>query len=360
MRSIRYVGGIVTVACVMALSMTGPVADTFAAGADPSDEPASRLERLRAKGREAIHALRDKRMAKEDRLREFKNIIVPDKEDFDELFHIFKDRDEDDDVRWAALRHQPLDENLIAAELDVLRDVRNGSARFHAKLLSDLGGRARLQHHSRIFQNVMQTARGLLRDEREEVRQAAFRFLTPMQDPTSTQLVIDGLRNPRQALIPSSQAIELLHVAGAAKRAAGVIGSYLDDPDAIVRAKAALAAAIDPGSRPKIVRLLKDRRQPDEVRLAALRGLSGSDPAFPSYALEIMKDAAEEDDIRKAAINRFVGFMNYHTVSKNHHIEFRKVIREIAVKEGTGPGTLGEVAQQVSSYIQRNFPTISE
>jgi hypothetical protein len=342
----------------MALSLTF-LFDCSSAFAIDIEEAASKVESLRQKRRQVIQTLLDKKQKKEQRLEAFREMVKRDREEFETLFHIFEDRDEDDDIRWAALRNQPLDEKLMAAELDVLRDASNGSAKFHANLISDLGSRARLQHHSKIFQNLMQTVRGLLTDQREEVKGAAIRFLTPMQDPAALELVVEGLRDPGKALVSISEAIELLHNAGAGNRTR-VIRPYLDHPDTIVRAKAALVAAIDAESRPRIIRLLKDRSQPAEVRLASLRGLSGSDKTFPGYALEIIRDRSEEIEVRKAAINRFVGFMNYNPVAKTDQIEFTRVIHEMAVAEAAGPGSLGELAQQVSSYVQKSFPPVPE
>lgn len=317
-----------------------------------SDESSSRLESLRQRSQETMRTILDKAQKKQQRLDALRKAVIHKREAFEALVHIAEDPEEDEEVRRETFRTLPFGNDLLKAQLRLLREAKEGKTALVAGIIGDLGGRARLHHDSQALRETMETVGALLTDQRQDVRQAAFRLLVPMHDQRSMTLVLDGLRDSKKALVPPVVAIELLHSAGALAHA-DAIRPFLDDPDSAVRAKAALAAAVDTKSRPKIIQLLKDRRQPTEVRVAALSGLSASDAGYPQYSLDLIKDQTESPDVRQAAIHRLVGFMNYRPIEEATRKEFVQVIDQLATS-GDGQGdALSELASKTRTYLQK-------
>jgi len=320
--------------------------------ASQQDESSSPSELLRENRPKAIGIVRDRLREKRHRLDALRQMLVHERETFQELLRVADDPGEEEEIRREIFRTLPFNRELLNTQLKVLREVREGRANLVSDVIADLGARARLHHDSQALHETLETVGVLLTDQRQKVREAAFRLLVPMHDQKSTLLLVDGLRDTKKALISPVLAIELLHSAGA-EALVDAIRPYLDHSDTAVRAMAALTASVDLQSRPKIVNLMKDRHQPAEVRTAALNGLSTYDTGFPQYALDLIKTNEENVEIRKAAIHRFVGLLNYRTIDQDIFDEFMQAINQLASGTGNQTGGLTEYALQTRSYVQK-------
>jgi HEAT repeat protein len=322
-------------------------------GVSASDEAKPDRERdgLKSRLHERVHSFLDSARTRVQRLRALDDIVNPDKQVLSELREIISNRDEDDEVRWAAARKLPLTKEVIRQELQVLKNPQDGGPGLRAKLLSDLSQRVRLPHSSELLAEMHQIIGDLLHDKDEATRVAAFRFLVPMQDARALKLVEMGLEKPDQALIAPDEAIQLLDIAGAGNHR-DAIRPYLDAEDVHVRAAAALALGIDPNSHSRLRSIVVDQQQPMEVRLSALRALSGSDKGFADYALSLLRRKDLDPEVRTWCIHRFVGFANYNRISPSQKNNFLAMLETLTAPSAAVPASVKQSADEALAYVR--------
>ena len=313
--------------------------------------PALEKDDVMARLHERVHSFLDAARTRVQRLRALDDIVNPDQQVLSELREIVSNRDEDDELRWAAVRKLPLTREVIRQELQVLKNPQDGGPGFRAKLLSDLSQRVRLPHSSELLAEMHEIVENLLQDKNEATRVAAFRFLVPMQDARALKLVEKGLENPGQALIAPDEAIQLLDIAGAGNHK-DLIRPYLDAEDVKGRASAALALGIDSNSQPRLRSMVADEQQPMEVRLSALRALSGSDKGFADYALTLLKRKDLDPEVRAWCIHRFIGFANYNRISPSQRKDFLAILETLTAPSAAVPASVRQSATEALAYVK--------
>lgn len=336
----------------LVLLMYGTLSTGWAAAADDA-RPGLDMESLKARLHERVQLFLDAARTREQRLRALEDIVNSDKQVLGRLLEVISNRDEDDELRWAAAKKLPLTKDVIRQELNVLRNPKDGGAGLRAKLLSDLSQRVRLPHSSELLAEMHEVAGNLLQDDDGAVRVAAFRFLVPMRDAQALRLVEKGLENPKEALIAADEAIQLLDIAGAGNHASA-IRPYLDAGEAKVRAAAALALGIDADSHPRLRNMVADPQQPMEVRLSALRALSGSDKGFADYALTLLKRKDLDPEVRKWGIHRFVGFANYNRITPSQKKDFLAMLDALATSGATVSESVALSAKEALAYVRES------
>jgi hypothetical protein len=322
-------------------------------GASAGDDSKPGLERDDLKDRlhERVHSFLDAARTRVQRLHALDEIVNPDKQVLSGLMEIVSNHDEEDDLRWAAARKLPLTREVIRQELQVLRNPQDGGPGLRAKLLSDLSQRVRLPHSSELLAEMHEIIGDLLHDKDEATRIAAFRFLVPMRDARALKLVEKGLENPGDALIPPDEAILLLDIAGAGDHREA-IRPYLDAENVHVRAAAALALGIDSNSHSRLRSMVADPQQPMEVRLSALRALSGSDKGFADYALTLLRQKDLDPEVRSWCIHRFVGFANYNRISPAQKQNFLSMLETLTAPSASVTVSVRQSAMEALAYIR--------
>lgn len=150
---------------------------------------------------------------------------------------------------------------------------------------------------------IFSALRNLGNDPDHDVRGSVLGTLVAYKDDYAQKLLRDGLTDEKKAVLRPAKAIQILGYdlhAGNYNTLRGVLRSS-KDPEVLAEAVRHLAA--DAGSRGELERLLKDRKQPGEVRRACAQALHAQDPeAFHSYARKSALDSAEHEDIRAASL----------------------------------------------------------
>jgi hypothetical protein len=253
---------------------------------------------------------------------------------------VFLDRSRPEDERAAAVAGVDalFRDNQIAAALQLLRDPgqppRLRAIALHLTqdridrddtLVTDLlswvrdpGTPRELRHEAQtVFRSLMfsslafharrpefmQILRDLTADAELEVRDWALAFLAAHGDDFAQRQLIACLKSPGKGPLPTARCVQLL--------GANLHGDFLPALDEVLRQPSDLAARVAalrllggyPPSRPEILRLLADARQPDEIRAAVLATLAANDPDhFPVYSLPIVVDEEASAALRVYAI----------------------------------------------------------
>jgi hypothetical protein len=190
----------------------------------------------------------------------------------EELLTILRDREEPSTVRLAALQ--------ALAALDFL------GPRF-APFRAD----------------YKQALREVATDPERKLRVDALEILAVDKDPYAQELLVGGLKAPKDALVSEAKAIQLLGyddhtevvplVREVYKRAKGV-----------AREEALRLLAADPQSEKLFDRLLKDKKEKRSVREISASALQSLNPeAFEKSARKILVDESDYDDIRAVSLS---------------------------------------------------------
>lgn len=345
---------------LLALSiLTSLIAARIEAQPATSAEVAARVAVKRA----ATATFLDRRQSEQARLDAVKNMGYPDDATLPALLRIATDTKESDAIRLAAFQLDHVTEQHLDAELKVLNDPGNGGADLHAGLIQDISRRVTFRLPEETQQRIIRAFRKNLTDKRDKVRLFAFRAAVSNHDSVALGMLTESLRRGSGVPIPVAEAIDLLDQDGS-QNYIGVIRPFLASTDAHIQAKAALALAVDPDSRPQIIRLAQSAETPNEVRLNALRALADDDRDFARYALALVANTSENPEIRYATMHDFVGRMNYNNISAEDQIRFAQIVEKVAGERGLttsegGARTL-KAARELLDYLKKAFPAIQK
>jgi hypothetical protein len=148
-----------------------------------------------------------------------------------------------------------------------------------------------------------QALREVATDPERKLRVDALEILAVDKDPYAQELLVGGLKAPKDALVSEAKAIQLLGyddhtevvplVREVYKRAKGV-----------AREEALRLLAADPQSEKLFDRLLKDKKEKRSVREISASALQSLNPeAFEKSARKILADESDYDDIRAVSLS---------------------------------------------------------
>ena len=145
--------------------------------------------------------------------------------------------------------------------------------------------------------------RAVASDKDQELRTSALELLAMNKDDYVQQLLLKGIENPAEALVPVAKAVQLLaqddH--GIAIPVARKILSGNYEVSAKVEALRALAS--DPGSKDLVAGILSNRALPQQLRSVSAAVLRTVDPQrFEQLAQSLIVDPHEDDDVKANAI----------------------------------------------------------
>jgi hypothetical protein len=144
-----------------------------------------------------------------------------------------------------------------------------------------------------------QALRDVAPDPDQEVRANALELLAIDKDPYVQELLVRGLRQPNDALVPEAKAIQLLGYDDHAGNAQLVRRIY-NRAEGPAREEALRFLATDPNSQRLFTRLLKDKSEQRSIRRLSASALQSLNPdAFERIALKIVAD--EDDDVEVRA-----------------------------------------------------------
>lgn len=148
----------------------------------------------------------------------------------------------------------------------------------------------------------MQVLREVAADPALELRETALEVLAINKDPYAQELLVRGLEEPKEALVPEAKAIQFLGYDDHAELAPLVRRVY-ERAKGPAREEALRFLATDPESEKLFGRLLTDKSEKRSIRRLSVSGLQSLNPdAFEKVAHRIVGDDGDDDDIRATAL----------------------------------------------------------
>jgi HEAT repeat protein len=153
-------------------------------------------------------------------------------------------------------------------------------------------------------------------DPDADIRQRSLGVLARNKDGFAQKKLIEGLKSPDKALVPTAKALQLLSHdphAEAYKLARTVVDSA---PDADSKREALRVLAADTASAPVLERVLRDKNESTEVRQTAAASLHALRPeSLQTVAREMVMDDSEEDDVQATCLAAITHFGNASAIA---------------------------------------------
>ncbi|MDQ5831806.1 MAG: hypothetical protein M3550_01950 [Actinomycetota bacterium] len=144
--------------------------------------------------------------------------------------------------------------------------------------------------------------RDVATDQRRELRAQALELLAIDRDPYAQELLVQGLQEPKNALVPEAKAIQLLGYDDHAE-VVPLVREVYERATGAAREEALRVLATDPESEQLFTRLLKDKSEKRSIRQLSASGLQSLNPeAFNETAHKIVADEDDYNDIRATAL----------------------------------------------------------
>ncbi len=147
-----------------------------------------------------------------------------------------------------------------------------------------------------------QALRELATDPQAKLRESALELLAIAKDPYAQKVLVRGLEQPEEALVPDAKAIQFLGYddhGGFAPLARKVF----ERSTGPAREQALKLLATDPQSERLLARLLQDKSETSNVRRISASGLQSLNPeSFERTARKIVADDKDYDEIRAASL----------------------------------------------------------
>ena len=202
----------------------------------------------------------------------------------------------------------------------------------------------------RYAPDYLAALRAVATDADPNLRSAALNVLALNKDSYAQQLLVDGLRNPREALVKPVQAVRMLGYDVHAEHYPLLRDIVETSKQPALRRAALRLLAADSGSRTLLRRVAEDRGEDKQARATAAVALQSLAPTeFDKLARTVVLDDDEDDDVRATVIAAIT-----HGPTEAGRDVARKV-HEIDAAPG-GKAQLNRAARDFTASTRRTRP----
>lgn len=146
-------------------------------------------------------------------------------------------------------------------------------------------------------------------DPDPQIRQRALGLLAQEKDGFAQKKLLDGLKNPEEALVPPEKALQLLGNDAHAEAYAAARAIVSKPPSDVARREALRLLAADATSAPMFEKLLRDKNELREIRQISASVLNALKPEkLQKHAREMLLDKSEYDDIQATSLTALTQF----------------------------------------------------
>jgi len=213
----------------------------------------------------------------------------------------------DADARVEAIKSTEMDrENLGPLVEQYLRTLRDGDESVGVRLaaLDALKAAEFLGPRFDAYRaDYLQTLREVAASARaRKLREAVLEVLAIHKDPYAQDVLLQGLRDKKSALVPSAKAVQFLSYDDHAA-ASPTVRAVFEQADNTTKQEALRLLASDPASEGLFLKLLKDKSQRTTIRQLSAVGLQNVNPkAFEAAARKIVTDKDEYQEIQASCL----------------------------------------------------------
>lgn len=153
--------------------------------------------------------------------------------------------------------------------------------------------------------------RSLLEDPDAELREEALETLAQEKDEYAQRLLVEGVNNPDQALVPLEKAIQLMSYDIHAEHFPILRDVVKSSPNALAREEAVRLLSADPSSADLLTEVFHNKEEDVAVRRKSAIALQSLAPAeFEEEAKQVILDESEDDGLRAACVSALGHFGN--------------------------------------------------
>jgi hypothetical protein len=290
---------------------------------------AEQIERAAEEQREGYRVFSDRSRPAEERRIALQSAALTDQNEVTEAIDIIRDREEDAELRASALHAIAIEvgrrDDRIDTAIDVLRDSAEPAvlrvAALRVLLQSSFSGPA----FNPKRPEFLAALRTVIDDQDASLRQQALEILAQEKDEYAQRRLLEGLKDPSQALVPPGKAVQLLGYDIHAEHYPILRDMVQNPPSPEAKQEAVRLLASDPTSKELLVDLLKDKGERREVRNASAAALQSLVPPaeFEEQAKQIVLDDDEYDDLRATVINALTLFADREALSQDAELTTR-------------------------------------
>lgn len=147
-----------------------------------------------------------------------------------------------------------------------------------------------------------QALRDIATDPQRKLRESALELLAIEKDPYAQELLVRGLKEPKEAVVSDAKAIQYLGYDDHAD-VVPLAREVFERSTGVAREEALRLLATDPGSEKLFARLLKDKSEKSSIRSISASGLQSLNPdAFEKAARRIVADDSDYNEIRATSL----------------------------------------------------------
>ena len=200
------------------------------------------------------------------------------------------------------------DENLQSL-LKVLRDTNEPKQVRYAALQSLQAASFSVVTFEPCRNDYIAALRDVADDPDPELRQRVLGILAREKDAYAQQKLLDGLKDPRKALVPPEKALQLLSYDVHAEAYSVARAMVNNPPNPTAKREALRLLAADTASAPIFEKVLRDKNEISENRQISAAALQAIEPAkFKQHAREIVLDPSEYKEIQATSLTALTQF----------------------------------------------------
>jgi HEAT repeat protein len=259
-----------------------------------------------------------------------------------EAVDVILDRGEDTALRASALRAIGIEvgkrHDLIDMVIGLLGDSAEPSEVRLVALRVLQQGSFRAAIFNPKLPEYLDALRTIIDDSDVSLRQQALEILAQRKDEYAQRRLLEGLRDPSEALVPPEKAIQLLGYDIHAEHYPILREMVQNPPSLEAKQEAVRLLAADPNSKDLLMERLQDKDEARDVRIASAAALQSLAPAeFEEQARHIVLDEDEYDDLRATAISALAHFADQEALSQDAELTRRiEQLREETPSEEVG------------------------
>jgi hypothetical protein len=171
-------------------------------------------------------------------------------------------------------------------------------------------------------------------DPDPEIRQRALGMLARNQDPFAQKLLIEGLKQPTKALIPTEKALQLLSYDLHSEAYPLARSIAKGSSNVLARREALRLLASDTDSIPEFEKILLNKKESVELRQIAAVALNSLQPRImQKHARKIVLDKSEDNQVQTFCLTALTHFGEAATLEQD--VELQSRVRDLAKKPGT-------------------------
>jgi len=209
-------------------------------------------------------------------------------------------------ARAAEIKMTPIEPDGLAARVaELLAILRNRKEPLTVRMaaLQALGALDLLGPRFDAYRaDYKQALREIATDPQQKLRESALEVLAIDKDPYAQQLLVRGLQQPKDAIVPEAKAIQFLGYDDHAE-VMPLIRKVYKRSKGVAREEALRLLATDPQSEKLFTRLLKDKSEKSSIRRISASGLQSLNPeAFEKAAQKIVTDGKDYNEIRATSL----------------------------------------------------------